>query len=71
MLSNTLTSSVTAESIVFDYPSLLLYTGIFRRYTRLHYEPRVYPATAEHRNLNHLNSLLKLKTLSYLTFYHR
>lgn len=71
IISNILTNSVTAESIIFDYPNLLIYTGVFRRFTRIHYEARPYIAEGEQSNLGHTNSLLKLKTLSYLTFYHR
>jgi len=71
ILSNSLTNMITAESTIFDYPNLLLYTGIFRRFTRLHYEVRPYPANKKFRYLSETNSLLKLKTLSYLGFYHR
>lgn len=71
LISNILTNTVTGESIIFDYPNLVIYSGIFRRFTRLHYEARPYPVETDQQYLSHTNSLLKLKTLSYLTFYHR
>lgn len=69
LLSNFVTSEVTAEAVIFDYPNILLYMGPFKRFTKLYYKNHPYAPTGKHRHLNYTHTVLKLKLFEYASFY--
>ena len=69
LLSNFITSDITAEAIIFDYPNITLYMGPFQRFTKLYYKNHPYAPTGKYQHLNHTHTILKLKLFEYAAFY--
>lgn len=69
LLSNFITSDVTAEAVVFEYPNITLYMGPFKRFTKLYYKNHPYAPTGKQRHLNYTHTVLKLKLFEYAAFY--
>lgn len=69
LLSNFITSDITAEAVIFDYPNITLYMGPFKRFTKLYYKNHPYAPTGQHRHLNYTHTVLKLKLFEYAAFY--
>lgn len=69
LLSNFITSDITAEAVIFEYPNIILYMGPFKRFTKLYYKNHPYAPQGQHLYLNHTHTIVKLKLFEYAAFY--
>lgn len=69
LLTNFVTSDITATAIIFEFPNIGLYMGPFRRFTKLYYRNQPYAPTGKHKHLNFSHTVLKLKLFEYASFY--
>lgn len=82
LLNNYLLSSITAQAFIFDYPNIILYIHVFKRFTSLYYKNRAYPLLEnsldnkskkylkdKSHNLEGTYDVIKLKLFTYASFY--
>lgn len=75
LLSNYITSSISAETIIFEYPSMLLYISPFQRFSTLYYRnqpTKLFGFDVEQETVSWIiysHTILKIKLFTYLSFY--
>jgi hypothetical protein len=69
LLSNSVTSRVSSQVLIFDRPNLLLYMAPFRRFSKLYYRAQPERMRDEEADLMYTYTVFKLKLFSYIVFY--
>lgn len=70
ILSAFISSFITAETIIFDYPNLILYSAPFLRFTKLY--SRTQPLTQNWKQwqfITYSQASLKIRLFDYVAFY--
>lgn len=70
ILTNFINSAITAETIMFEYPNLMLYTVPFNRFTRLYQKTQpLIPGLKRWKFLLYSQIILKMRLFDYAAFY--
>ena len=69
LLNNYITSVLTAQAILFEYPNINLYQAPFRRFTKLYIQGHPFPAESKIKYTANTYHLVKLKLFEYAQFY--
>jgi hypothetical protein len=69
IINNYMTSSFTAQTILFDYPNINLYQSPFRRFTKIYQQGHPFAANKQLKYSANTYHLVKLKIFEYAQFY--